>query len=230
MNHFSPDQPRRAPILILTGLLLLLILAGCQSTRDQMSDRAHERQYFKPTNFNGETRLPVGLRRVLLLPVCGGTIVPPETATDLEEIFATELQKQLRFEVVRFTRTDCLRKFGQPEFSSVAALPHDFLAILGRDYAADAVLFLDVTSYHGYRPLALGVRAKLATVEQTRLLWTFDEIFSADDPAVSNSVRRFFGASDATGIPLNPAYGALQSPGKFATYVAAATFATLPPR
>jgi len=213
------------------GVVLLLAVAGCASSGDAFSPKAKkESKYFTPTNFTGDTRLPVNLHRVVLVPVYGGKIVPPETASSLEEIFATELQKQLRFEVVRFSRSDSLRKFGAPEFSSVGALPHDFLAALGREYAADAVLFVDVTSYRGYRPLVLGVRAKLATVEQTRLLWSFDEIFAADDPAVGASVRHYYGVADPSGIPIDARHGGLQSPAKFAGYVAAATFNTLPPR
>ncbi len=209
---------------------MLLAMAGCASSGEGFTHKTKESKYFTPTNFNGDTRLPVNLHRVVLVPVYGGKIIPPETAASLEEIFATELQKQLRFEVVRFSRADSLRKFGATEFSSVSALPHDYLAALGREYGADAVLFVDVTSYRGYRPLVLGVRAKLATVEQTRLLWSFDEVFAADDPAVGNSVRHYYGAADPSGIPLDARHGGLQSPGKFAAYVAAATFNTLPPR
>ncbi len=218
---------------LLAGLgigLASCLLTGCATTREGIVDRVQEREYFRPMNYTGEPRLPWNVRRVLLLPVCGGSIVPPESAATLEEVFASELQRQLRFEVVRLSRPECMRRFGAPEFSSTAALPHDFLVTLGREFSADAVLFVDLTSYRAYRPLALGVRAKLATVEQTRLIWTFDEIFSAEDPAVGNSVRHYYGAADATGIPLNAAHGALQSPSKFAAYVAAATFNTLPPR
>jgi hypothetical protein len=207
----------------------LLLTTGCASS-EAFLHKPKESRFFTPTNFTGDTRLPVNLHRVVLLPVYGGSIVPPETATSLEEVFATELQKQLRFEVVRISRAECQRRFGAPEFSSVGALPHDFLASLGRDFAADAVLFVDVTSYRGYRPLALGVRSKLATVEQTRLLWSFDEVFSADDPAVGNSVRHYYGAVDPSGIPIDASHAGLQSPAKFASYVAAATFNTLPPR
>jgi hypothetical protein len=226
-SHFIFRGSRVSWLLLGAGLLLA---AGCASTRVALRDDMEGKQYFRPTNFKGEAQLPADVRRVILLPVCGGTIVPPETAETLEEVFATELQKQKRFEVVRFSRTECQQRFGFPEFSSTAALPHDFLSTLGREFAADAVLFVDLTSYQAYRPLALGVRAKLATIEQTRLLWTFDEIFSADDPAVSNSVRHYYGAADPSGMPLDTAKGALQSPSKFAAYVAAATFNTLPPR
>ena len=217
---------------LISGMLcgLLVMLTGCESSREVFAHKPKEKQTFTPSNFTGDTRLPVNLHRVVLVPVFGGSIVPPETAASIEEVFATELQKQLRFEVVRFSRADCQRRFGTPEFSSVGVLPHDFLATLGREYGAEAVLFVDVTSFKGYRPLVLGVRAKLATVEQTRLIWSFDEIFSADDPAVGNSVKHFYGASDSSGIPLDASHAGLQSPGKFAAYVAAATFHTLPPR
>lgn len=214
---------------ILCGVAFLLV-AGCESHSGALLHKGKEKQYFTPTNFSGDTRLPVNLHRVLLLPVYGGAIVPPETASSIEEVFVAELQKTQRFEVVRISRADCMRHFGSPDFSSVGVLPHDFLASLGREYAADGVMFVDITSYRGYRPLVLGVRAKLATVEQTRLLWTFDEIFSADDPLVGNSVRHFYGSADPSGIPLKSGQGALQSPGKFAAYAGAATFDTLPPR
>ncbi len=229
MNLSSRSILQRLPARILGGAALLLA-AGCVSTREGIADDLRETQYFTPASFWAEPQLPTGLRRVLLLPVCGGTIMPPETTAALEEVFASELQRQLRFEVVRLSRAECQRRFGAPEYSSAAALPHDFLAVLGREFGADAVLFVDLTAFRAYRPLALGVRAKLATVEQTRLVWTFDEVFSADDPAVSNSVRRYFAAADPAGIPMNAGHGALQSPNKFATYVAAATFNTLPPR
>jgi hypothetical protein len=226
MNSAAP----RRLVRLLTAALPLLLAAGCMSTREEAMDRIQQKTYFTPVNFNGVARLPVTLHRVLLLPLAGGSVVPPETSTTLEEVFVAELQKTLRFEIVRLSREECLRRFGAPEFASVTALPHDLLATLGRSYDADAVLFVDLTAFRGYRPLQLGVRAKLATIQETRLLWSFDEVFSADDPAVGNSVRRFFGVSDPAGIPLDPGHGALQSPSKFAAYVAAATFATLPPR
>ena len=213
-------------------VVLLVLAAGCQTVRESMGAMtgAKDKEYFRPANFNGEPQLPATLHRVLLLPVCGGDLVPPETSATLEEVFAVELQKQQRFEVVRLSRADCQRRFGAPEFSATTALPHDFLNTLGHDFDAEAVLFVDLTAYRAYRPLTLGVRAKLATVEPTRLLWTFDVIFSMDDPGVANSVRRFYHGTDASGVPLDTGRGALQSPGKFAAYVAAAMFNTLPAR
>lgn len=229
MKNISLPLLTRAAGLAWCGLALLLA-AGCASTSEAIRRKAGDDRYFVPTNFSGDVRLPVNLRRVVMLPVHGGTIVPPEMAASIEAVFSAQLQKEIRFEVVRLSREDCQRRFGQPAFASVGALPHDFISTLSRDFAADAILFVDVTAFRGYRPLMLGIRAKLATVEQTRLIWTFDEVFSADDPAVGNSVRLYYGAADPSGIPLDARHGGLQSPGKFAAYVAAATFDTLPPR
>ena len=136
----------------------------------------------------------------------------------------------MRFEVVTLSREECQKSFGVPDISSAAALPHDFLRALGRKFAVDAVLFVDVTAYRGYRPLLLGVRAKLASVEDHRLVWTFDEVFSASDPAVANSVRRFFYRNELDRMPFDLTPGALQSPVHFAAYAAEATFETLPSR
>jgi len=230
MTRIFLSSPRARSARGFLFSLFLLFAAGCSAPAEGFLHKPGEKKYFTPTNFSGDTRLPVSLHRVILLPVYGGAIIPRETADSLEEVFVGELQKQMRFEIVRYSRADCLRQFGAPEFSSVGALPHDFLTQLGQEYAAEAVLFVDITAYRGYRPLALGVRAKLATVEQTRLIWSFDEIISADEPLVGASIRHFYGAADPSGIPLDASHAGLQSPGKFAAYVAAATFNTLPPR
>jgi hypothetical protein len=108
-------------------------------------------------------------------------------------------------------------------------LPRDFMTVLRREYAVDAVLFVDLTALSPYRPIIIGVRAKLATVEGVHLLWNFDTVFSSADPAVANSARRHFLRADTTGVPADLSSSALQSPSRFGSYVAAATFATLPP-
>lgn len=224
------------PTLFLSGRLtvgalaagVLALAAGCQTDRERILDRVLERQYFSPSNYSAAPRLPVTLRRVVLVPVSGGAVAPPETAAALQAVFVAELQKQARFEVVQLSRAECQRRFGAPEFASVAALPPDFLTALGRSFGAEGVLFIDLTGYRGYRPLLLGVRAKLAAIEDSRLLWSLDETFSAEDAAVVNSVRHFYRDDSGPAAGFRP--GTLQSPGKFAAYVAAATFHTLPPR
>jgi hypothetical protein len=225
--HPESRAPGRAAILVFLCATVVFGTAGCQSP--VIADPAKTGPFFQPSNHAGDLALPPTLRRVVLLPVAGGERAPREATAVLDGVFATELQRQNRFEVVILDRSDCRRRFGAEEFSSAAALPRDFLPKIRREYAADAVLWVDVTAYSSYRPLILGIRAKLATITETRLLWTFDTVFSADDPAVANAARHHFIDQTHTAVPADLTPAVLQSPSKFATYVAAATFATLPP-
>jgi hypothetical protein len=99
---------------------------------------------------------------------------------------------------------------------------------LQRDFAADAVLFVDLTVFHAYKPLALGLRAKLATTQGSRLVWSFDNLFASDDPAVANSARHHFIDRDRS-VPADLTPTVLMSPSRFAEYAATAMWATLPP-
>ena len=209
------------------GAGLLALSGGCQTPA--YDDPARIGPFFTPVNHAGDEALPPTLRRVVLLPVYGGALATSETTSALDPVFATELQRQNRFEVIVLDRAECLRRFGAEEFSSSAALPRDFLIRLRRDFAADAVLWIDLTVYRAYRPLALGVRGKLATLKDTRLVWTFDNVFSSDDPSVANAARHHFIDPTHSAVPADLTPAVMQSPSRFATYVAAATFATLPP-
>jgi hypothetical protein len=210
-----------------TAIASLACVVGCASLSSR--DILGGGPFFAPTNYSGVPMLPATLRRVLLLPVSGGSVTTREMAESFDRVFATALLAENRFETVVLTRDECRRRFGVEEFSSTAALPHDFMQKLRRDYAIDAVLFVDLTSLQAYRPLNLGVRAKLATVEDVRLLWNFDSVFSAADTAVANSARRYFLKADGAGSPMDLSPSVLQSPSRFGGYVAAAMFATLPP-
>jgi hypothetical protein len=209
---------------------LLLVATGCRSFREELKDQAQEKEYFIPVNFNGERQLPAGLRRVLVLPVYGGRVAGVESAQTLDDVLLSALQKTARFEVVTLSRTECQRRFSRPEFSSSSELPNGFLTELGRAYGAEAVLFVDLTLYEPYRPLAVGFRAKLAVIQDVRIIWTFDESFSTADRAVVNSAQRFSRKGSAAKVPVDMTVGTLQSPRRFAAYAAEAMFDTLPPR
>lgn len=227
--HSAAIRRRRLPSARLgAGLLLALALAGC--TSPSAIDDARVGPFHQPANHAGDAQLPQTLRRVVVLPIAGGAVAPAESTLALDSVFIAALQKENRFEVVPVSRDECRQYFHVDEFGSTAALPHDFMATLRRHHAADAVLFIDVTVFKPYRPLALGVRAKLATLgDEVRLLWSFDNVFSADDPAVANSARRHYLDSDRRDGPADPTLSVLHSPTRFAGYVAAETFATLPP-
>ena len=216
----------------LLRLLLTLgaasLVAGCQTVPPY--DAAYQGPFYRPRNFVGEQRLPAEIRRVVLLPISVQSLAHSETAATLDGVLAASLQRQQRFEVVVLSREECRSWFGHEAFASTAALPHGMFDRLAQRYAAEAVLFVDLTVYQAYRPQSIGLRAKLATLQDVRLLWTFDEVIAASDPAVSNSARRHALTEDRGLVPVDLSPAALQSPGRFAAFAADAMFATLPPR
>lgn len=216
--------------LVRIGFLLAAVfLGGCSGTREWLEPVAVEPRH-TPVNHLGEVRLPPGLRRVALLPAWSGGLIVPEARAELDRTFSDALQRSMRFEVVPVPREWCRRHFGLEDFSGSAALPHDLLSRIATEFGADGVLFIDVTSYRDFRPLSLGVRAKLATVQEPRLIWSFDEQLTAADPGVANSALADARARRSSDLPVDLSAGALQSPSRFAGYVAASVFETLPPR
>jgi hypothetical protein len=203
-----------------------VLLVGCAGT--DVLDPVHRGPFFIPRNHAGDPSLG-GIRRVVVLPVYGGTVAAPEAVAALDPVLVEALQGVNRFEVVTLSREECLRRFRAPELSSASALPHGLLGQLKQEFAVDAVLFADITVFSPYRPLAIGFRAKLASIDGTRLIWTFDDVFAADNPSVANAARRHFLTGDRGGVPADLSSGVLQSPARFAGYAAATMFATLPP-
>jgi hypothetical protein len=203
-----------------------LFFAGCSTPLT--SDPLRRGPFYTPTNTTGEVSLPSDLRRVMVLPLYGGELAPAETCAVLEPVFVTALQRENRFEVITLSREECRRRFGVESIASTSVLPRDLLPGLRRDFAVDGVMFIELTAFAAYRPLTLGVRAKLAVLTDSHLVWSFDNIFASENPAVANSARRHFMVSDGRGVPGDLTPAVLQSPSRYAEYVAAAMFVTLP--
>ncbi len=224
-------KPRRtSPVRGITGALLLgtlglSIFSGCMHPGPY--DTARVGPLYTPMNHSGEANLGE-IRRVVLMPIWAGSTASAETAAGFDPVLVTALQASQRFEVVTLSREDCLRRFRAEAYSSAGALPHDLMVTLQREFAADAVLFVDLTVFSAHRPLAMGLRAKLAGFDDSRLIWVFDNVFSADNAAVANSVRNHFLDADRR-VPADLTHSALQSPSRFAAYATTAMFATLPP-
>jgi hypothetical protein len=226
-RRFLPDFIGAA----LPAALALAALAsatGC-ATLSAAKARHTRTPDYAPANHAGDKVLPQGIRRVVLLPVSGGSIASAECTAMLDLVAAAALQQQNRFEVVPMTREDCELHFHQGDVSSVSALPQNLMAVIRRDYNADAVMLVDVTVYSAYQPLALGLRAKLAMSDDAHLVWTFDNVFSADNASVAASATRYLQQREAAGLPPSLDQVTLESPTRFATYAAAAMFSTLPP-
>lgn len=188
---------------------------------------------FTPENVHRVERLPGDIRRVLVMPVYGGPALTEGSLTSVETACISELNRTGRFEVVPLSRDVLASLTGQRQFASVERLPRaalEKLVNLDNRYGADAILFIDVTTYSPYPPLQLGLRAKLARVSDNEILWAADNVFAASNPTVANAALKHAKALGSDRGKTDLSHTVLQSPSRFAGYAAAATFETLPAR
>jgi hypothetical protein len=216
-------------------LLATFALGSFGCAQVVVRDGAKSGPFFTPSNVKSSvSSLPANIRRVLLLPISAqGIALTEENLTRLDATFLTELTRTSRFEVVTLTRDQLARITGARQIDSAAPLPAGFIDRLFNiynEYAADALLFVDLTSYSAYPPLNIGIRAKLAHIRDSDILWAADVNFSAANAPVANSARRYALTLNTTSKQTDLSHTILQNPARFASYAAAATFETLPPR
>lgn len=230
LNFARRSQRLRPPGICLRSAAVLvcaLALAGCGTLTRDWDRKAGPG--FRPQNYADAGPIPQRIRRVGILPLYSEQWRPSDVAP-LEAALAAELGKFARFEVLGISRRELDVRFDREAFVSAAALPGDFLPRLRQDFGTDAVLFLDLTHYSPYQPLAIGLRAKLVDAATGEMLWSFDSIFDAAQPDVAVAARRYHEQQSRPAHPMGNASGILQSPARFAKYVASAMFETLPMR
>lgn len=211
----------------LISTLLAGAVAGC-STLDRDWDRPLGKPY-KPGNYVSAGPIPSSVRRVGVLPIHSKTW----TATDLaalELAFGAELGKVERFETMPIAREALAARFQKASFLSSASLPAEFLGRLRADFGLDAILFLDLTHYSPYQPISIGVRSKLVSLHDGGILWSIDSVFDSSQPNVAIAARQYHEDRSRPAYPLENTSGILQSPARYAKYVANAVFETLPAR
>lgn len=206
---------------------LLIGLAGCRTVAKPWD--VPTGPAFEPTNFTSVGVIPATVRRVAVLPMHSDGW-PAGDVASLESAFAAELVKVERFETTPVARAQMREEFGVETVVSAAALPADMLERLRASHGVDAVLFQDLTHYSPYQPISIGVRAKLVSTLDGRVLWSFDTLFDGARPSVAVAAREYYLAEGRPAHPLDNSSGIMQSPARFAKYVAHAVFGTLPPR
>lgn len=211
--------------MVVAGLGFLC--AGCRTVTNDWD--VPTGPAFEPKNFTSAGALPISVRRVAVLPLYSESW-PASNIASLEAAFGAELNKVERFESVSVSREQMRADFGAETVLSSSALPADMLERLRASHGADAVLFEDLTQYSPYQPIVIGVRAKLVSTIDGRVLWSFDAVFDAAQPSVAVAARDYYMAESRPAHPLENSTGIMQSPSRFAKYVAHAMFGTLPPR
>jgi hypothetical protein len=209
--------------------LLALLSVGCASTKHHASSTQSGAAQGPPMPATVETVrwLPAGSRIVMLPIYCKEVI--GGARQDLDPSFRTQLLPVLPYEVVSVSRPELAGLTGRDQISSIEAIPPDVLRALRDKYAATAVLFTDITLYRPYRPLAIGVRSKLVSLDSLDILWAADRVVDSSDPATAEEAVHF--ADPTTKASSDRANQViLQSPRRFAGFAAHEIYSTLPSR
>lgn len=230
MNTDFPD-PRRILAVLALGGLGLLAGGGCASFLEQQALVSGPEHQLKNT-FRGGERLPRELKRVIVLPL---TVEKREPAAEsgreaMEAILLTELAKTGKFEVVPLAPPLLRESTGRTEWTTLDRFPTNFFQRLRETTGGDAVLFVHLTEYQPYPPMAIGWRVQLLDLDEARVWWAADEVFDTKDPVVANSARRYHQSHAAKPANLTDSGEVLNSPRRFANYTASALVATCPVR
>ncbi len=209
----------------------LLSLGGCFSTSGKGdTPREQFRSTYQPRNISSDAELPVTLRRVVLLPACWDADPDSDFLPYLDSLLNLSLQRSGAFEIVPIGRAQMHKLFGKEQFSSAGILPDNLLPDIMNLYAADGIVFVDVTVNRPYRPLALGLRARILDIRTMKVVWSVDALFDSSDPAVARAASAYARRSTFNPHPVDVSSGILQSPKAFANFAVDTLFATLPLR
>ena len=208
-------------------LCSIFLLSSCRQFEQEKVVR--EAEPFYPTNLYPTERLPANFSRVAVLP-CYFADEDSPLLDYVDEVFHQELSKQRLFETVRVSPEQMKALFGKNRISSSGQLPETLLADIESATGANGILFIDLDSYRAYKPLALGIRAKLVDAKRADFLWAIDETFDAGQANVILAANQFQRGGQVNNISARTSGSATASPRVFAKYVANSIFSTLPIR
>ncbi len=183
---------------------------------------------------------PAGMRRLAILPIYSARPID-DIQRDMDGIFRGELAKVVKYEIVQVPRDEMLKLTSNEAISSSSIISADVIKSLRQKYAADAVMFVDFTVFRPYRPIAIGVRAKIVDLRNMEVIWVADGVLDTAEPDVATIATQFAGMglnvpyispSIPKGKSREEASGnqiILQSPRLFAGFVAHEAFSTLAP-
>ena len=210
--------------------LFILVLVGFSSCRKFEQEKVVGRaDPFFPTNLYPIERLPNYFNRVIVLP-CYYPDEDSHLLTYIDDIFHQELAQERIFETIRIQTEQMKRVFGVERVSSAGELPENFLRKLEGMTNANGVLVVDLDSYRPYRPMSLGVRAKLVDIKTGEFMWAIDETFDAGHASIIVGSSEFQEKAQVRALSAKTTGSVLHSPRIFAKYIASTTFSTLPLR
>jgi hypothetical protein len=216
------------PYLLMLLSLCVLVMVGCTSPRLEREYKDKPiGQSFEPRNFYRVDLMPRDVSRVLYLPpvVSEGSEFDPE----LSQVLLTALRRSGRFAVVDISSVELARILPHGfDFTVDQSVPEFLLTQASLSYGADAIMQVEISQYRPYKPISIGLRARLFRVRDGSVLWTIDETFDAGQESIAIGARRYSERYVEQAFPLQSSYSSLFSPRRFAAYVGHVTFDTLP--
>jgi hypothetical protein len=89
---------------------------------------------------------------------------------------------------------------------------------------------IDIHSYRPYRPISIGVRAKLVDLKSGEFMWAIDETIDGGNASVVVSAIHFQKSKHLQALSDNTMGSILQSPRLFSKFLTSSIFSTLPNR
>jgi len=213
------------------GLFALCgMLASCQTAPVHTTVF---RSDFRPDNvFVYPPKLSLDFRRVAVLPIAPAADARdlPEGCEALAPVLMEQLVKTKKFEAVAVDASHLSQRTGRAAWTGNEVLPADFLGYLRREYDCDGVLFVELTTYRAYAPLAVGWRFKLVDARTGQVIWSADELFDAARPEIQRAASHFEAEKPVLSLGGTKDWAILTSPRTFGRYSAATLLDTLPER
>jgi hypothetical protein len=208
-------------------LAVFFFLGGCRkSEQEKIIAQAPP---YQPVNLYPRERLPTYFNRVAVMPAfCDSS---SSTALSfIDDLILQELSKSRLFEPARVTPQESFSLFGKERLGSFESLPEDFFDQLVNKYGANGVLMVDIHSYRPYRPISIGVRAKLVDLKSGEFMWAIDETIDGGDASVVVSAINFQKSKHVQALSDKTMGSILQSPRLFSKFLTYSIFSTLPNR
>lgn len=207
----------------------ILLLAGCQSSRMEHREvfQKHLPATF-PSNYQVDDAKVLELRRVLVLPVTNAPGIKLTALEPIDQAFRARLTDTRLFEVVQIDRDSLSRLSGNTTFGSVDPIPESLLLYATETLEADAILTIDLTSYHPYRPIRMGARCRLIDLKNLEVVWAVDETFDSARADVASEAMRYEARTRTAAFPVSTGSSILRSPRRFAEFAAEMCFLSLP--
>ena len=220
---------KRIPIIrtALLALTAVLVLSGCQTTRKIVARVGIGKPPPQANNFYLDEEKIMHVQRVVMMPVHAPN-VGLTSERIIDEQFLSKLTSTQLFEVVSISREDLARRFGRRSFSSAVPLTDTLFRYIQETSDADAVVFFDITTYHPFQPLKIGVRGKIVNLPDKEVLWAVDELYDAANRKTSEEAKRYE-KKYLTQLESSKQHDSiLLSPVRFTAYAAEKSVMTLP--